>query len=280
MAQYPDISHWKPVSNWAQVKANCPFMITKATQGTNFIDSYLDTFITNCEKNGIPYWLYTFLNKGNEKAQAQYMVSVCKGKVGKYFRGYILDVEQNNTAEGVKAALDYLKSLGGKCMLYTMYAQYVIYKSVIASRGTNCAWWEARYGANNGKYNSGSPCHAGVDLHQYTSQGSCPGLGSNVDLNRLTGTKDISWFTGESKSTPSQNKDSQIAGGSNIMWYTYQIDGKSTVYWFDGNKVHKLYNPNQLKVVREIYKYNTGTDLAIKQFTKEDDKRLREAIKA
>lgn len=199
---YPDISHWVQVKNWSQVKANCGFMISKATQGTNFVDSYLTTFVRNCEANGIPYWLYTFLNKGNEAAQAQYMVKVCKPIVGKYFRGYVLDIEQNNTATGVQAALNYLKSLGGKCIIYTMYAQYNTYKYVIANRGANVAWWEARYGKNNGAYSSAYPCHAGVDLHQFTSKGSVPGIGSSVDLNRLTGTKSVSWFTGSAQPAP------------------------------------------------------------------------------
>ena len=196
MAFYPDISHWKPVANWSQVKQNCGFLISKATQGTGFMDSSLDSFIKGCEANGIPYWLYTFLDKGNEKAQAQYMVKVCAPKVGKYFRGYVLDVERGNTASGVKAALDYLKSLGGKCILYTMYAQYSTYKGVIDGRGANCAWWEARYGQNTGAYNPAFPPHAGVDLHQYTSKGICPGIGNTVDLNRITGTKAVGWFTG------------------------------------------------------------------------------------
>lgn len=199
---YPDISHWVQVKNWAQVKANCCFMISKATQGTNFVDSYLTTFVRNCEANGIPYWLYTFLNKGNEASQAQYMVKVCKPIVGKYFRGYVLDIEQNNSATGVQAALNYLKSLGGKCIIYTMYAQYNTYKNVIANRGANVAWWEARYGKNNGAYSSAYPCHPGVDLHQFTSKGTVPGIGSSVDLNRLTGTKSVSWFTGASQPAP------------------------------------------------------------------------------
>lgn len=196
MALYPDISHWKPVSNWSQVKQSCGFLISKATQGTSMVDSYLNTFIANCEANGIPYWLYTFLNKGNERAQAQYMVNVCKGRVGKYFRGYVLDIESGNSAAGVQSALDYLKSLGGKCIIYTMYAQYNIYKNVIANRGSNCAWWEARYGKNTGVYSPAYPCHAGVDLHQYTSNGACPGISGRVDLNRIAGSKNVAWFTG------------------------------------------------------------------------------------
>lgn len=222
MAYYPDISHWKPVRNWADVDKNCPFIISKATQGTNYIDSTLNSFIANCEKYGIPYWLYTFLNKGNEKAQAQYMVKVCKPKVGKYFQGYVLDVEQNNSASGVKAALDYLKSLGGKCMIYTMYSQYSKYKDVLAKRGSSVAWWEARYGANNGKYSSAYPCHSGVDLHQFTSRGYCPGIGNTVDLNRVCGSKKISWFTGGSGATAPKkptNKASAPAGSVLTLAY-------------------------------------------------------------
>ena len=215
MAKYPDISHWKPVQNWAQAKANCGFLISKATQGVGYVDSTLNSFIKGCEANKIPYWLYTFLNKGNERKQAEYMVNVCKNKVGKYFRGYVLDIESGNSAAGVKDALDYLKSLGGKCIIYTMYAQYSIYKSVIDGRGANCAWWEARYGKNTGTYSSAYPCHTGADLHQFTSKGTCPGIGYPVDLNRLTGTKNLSWFTGAStpapKPTPTKKSNETIA---------------------------------------------------------------------
>ncbi len=133
----PDISHYQPVKDWNLIKNNAEFLISKATQGTNFVDSTLDSFIKGCEANAIPYWLYTYLNKGNEKAQAEYMVETCKEKVGENFIGYILDVEAKNTAENVKAALDYLNSLGVKTMIYTMYAEYSIYKLVAAvMRGT------------------------------------------------------------------------------------------------------------------------------------------------
>ena len=204
---YPDISHWVPVKNWDLVKNNCGFLISKATQGIGYVDSTLISFINGCEKNGIPYWLYVFLNKGNEEAQAKFMVNYCKYKVGKYFQGYILDIEQNNSAAGVQAALDYLKKLDCKCMIYTMYAQYSIYKSVIDNRGYNCGWWEARYGKNTGKYSSAYPCHKGADLHQFTSRGTVPGIAANgVDLSRLTGTKNIAWFTGEKTKKKKSNE--------------------------------------------------------------------------
>lgn len=194
----PDISHYHPVSNWAKVKTDCSFMISKATQGTSFVDSTLNSFIKGCEKNKIPYYLYAYLNKGDELAQAKFMVKTCKGKVGSYFRGYILDVEAQNSAVNVKEALTWLSKQCDKCMIYTMYSQYSKYKSVIDYRPSNCAWWEARYGQNNGYYDSKYPCHANADLHQYTSQGKCEGIkgSGKVDLNMIVSSKKkLSWFT-------------------------------------------------------------------------------------
>ena len=213
--KYPDISHYHPVLLWSVVKTNCGFLISKATQGTGYIDPTLDSFIEGCEKNKIPYWLYTFLNKGYEKAQAEFMVRTCKNKVGKYFMGYILDVEQKNDAANVKIALDYLKTQSKKTMLYTMYADYKKYKSVIASRGENCAWWEARYGRNNGSYSALFSCHKGADLHQFTSNGTCSGISGRTDLNRLTGAKSLTWFT-TPETKPAKKKADEKQNGIEV----------------------------------------------------------------
>ena len=119
---YPDISHYHPVRNWGKVKSNCPFLIAKATQGTSYIDETLDTNIRECERRGIPYWLYAFLNRGDETAQTRFLVEVCKERVEKHFIGYVLDVESGNTEDGVESALNYLKRQIHKMMLYTMYS--------------------------------------------------------------------------------------------------------------------------------------------------------------
>ena len=53
----------------------------------------------------------------------------------------------------------------------------------------------------------------------------------------------------------------KIRGDLEEMQCTYTIDGGSTVYWFDGQRIHKLTHPDQLKVIRDIYKANTGNDM-------------------
>lgn len=204
MSKYPDISHHDPVKDWARVKKTCPFLISKATQGTSYIDTTLISFIKGCEKNKIPYWLYTYLNKGNELEQAKFLVKTCKSKVGKYFIGYVIDVEAGNSSVGVKKALDYITGIGCKTMIYTMYSDYQVYKSIIDKRPDSCAWWEARYGKNDGYYSSKFPCHKNVDLHQYTDNGKCDGITGTCDLNRIV-SKGEKWFM-----TPVENKKKSI----------------------------------------------------------------------
>lgn len=200
----PDISHHRPVKNWSKVKTSCSFLLSKATQGTNYVDSTLDSFIKGCETNKIPYWLYTFIVKGDGKTQAKYMVDKCKNKIGKYFVGYIIDAEKNPntgtkpTDSQVRSALDYLASLEIKWGLYTGFTDYSYYKNSItkAKNAKNGFWWEARYGNNNGTYSSKFPCNKGVALHQFTSLGSCDGISGKIDLNRIVnGIKNLDWFT-------------------------------------------------------------------------------------
>lgn len=208
MGKIIDISHHHHVSDWDKVEKNVDVMITKATQGTSFVDDYFETIVNQCEKRKIPYWLYTYLNKGDELAQAKFLVKTCRDKVGDYFVGYILDVESGSSAAGVKEAMDYLAMLDHKMMVYTMYAEHDKYKNVLADRPGKCAWWEARYGLNDGVYRSKYPCHSGVDLHQYTSAGSCPGIPDEIDINRVTGYgKTPKWFE-----TPKKKKEEESVG--------------------------------------------------------------------
>ena len=55
MAYYADISRYRPVKDWRLVKRNCPFLISKATEGTDYTYPTLDDFIRGCENNEIPY---------------------------------------------------------------------------------------------------------------------------------------------------------------------------------------------------------------------------------
>ena len=198
----PDISHWETVTSWKKLKEEVPFIIFKGTQRCDYIDPKAYETIVKCEEYKIPYWIYAFVEKGGELEQAKFLVKTFKPYVNdsKYFCGWCIDAEDKkvNNDEEVLKALKYLEGSGKwKVILYTMYAQRnkLLNSIQYATRKDKITWWEARYGIDNGKYNALFQPHKGVDFHQYTSKGSLPYIKGDVDLNRLTGTLDRSWFT-------------------------------------------------------------------------------------
>ena len=193
-----DISHHHKVTDWKKLKEEVAFMPFKATQGTSFVDPDCASNIAKCEQYGIPYWLYTFLNKGNELAQAKFMVAKFKDKVGKYFMGWCLDAEYGNSPSGVQKALDYIKTQSKKTMIYTAHQYYYLYKDLLKNRGSNCAWWEPRY--------SSKGPHDGCDLWQYTESYKCSFVTGKIDANYLMGPKLMAWFT-----TPGEVKTKEKA---------------------------------------------------------------------
>ena len=189
-----DISHHETVKDWTKLKANVDFLLFKGTEGTSFLDPTCYKNIQMCEKHGIPYWIYCFLKKGNEEAQAKYMVDKTKGEIGKYFIGYCIDCEKDNPAAKCQDALNYIKKHSKKTMIYTAHQNYSMYKSLLSKRGDNCAWWEPRY--------NGNKPHSGVDLWQYSESYKCDYISGEVDINRLYGTKQLSWFKTPTVPTP------------------------------------------------------------------------------
>ena len=190
-----DLSHHHPVKDWNKIKSISPFIIMKATQGTTFIDNYMDIVIKKCEALKIPYWLYSFMDAGNELAQAKFLVKTCKPKVGKYFVGYVLDFERDNNVDNSIKALQYIQKHSTKTMIYTAHHKYDRFKRLINARGENCAWWEPRYTKGGGNtYSSKYPPHSSVELHQFTESYTASYLSGKNDANRLTGKRDLDWF--------------------------------------------------------------------------------------
>ena len=249
MNKIPDISHYHPVDDWNLVRVNVDMLISKATQGTAYIDPTLYDFVEGCERENIPYWLYAYLNKGNEIAQTKFLVSVCKNIVGPQFLGYVLDVEADNTERNVSAALEWLKTQGKPTMVYFGWSDRDMYKNIIDNLG-DTLWWEARYGPDDGEYHPSYPCHAGVNLHQFTSEGTCPGISGTCDLSRYVD------YTEPAKEEPA--KEGKAYSGT---WPAFP-DGREC--YKNGDGIVRMTNyPTQIKRVQKLLKWITGNGLTI-----------------
>lgn len=198
MGIIPDVYHGRTLSSWDDVKKSCDFIIFKATEGRTYIDPKVIERIQKAETRNIPYWVYCYLRKGNELDQAKFMVETVKNYIGVNFIGYVLDAEEQNNVSDCKKALEYLLTLDTKTMFYCMYADYSRYETLIKGFGDKTAFWEARYGLNNGTDTSAKyPPHKACDLLQYTDAGKIALVPkSTCDLNKVTGYgKKHNWFT-------------------------------------------------------------------------------------
>ncbi len=257
MSYIADISHHNTVTSWDKIKANSPFIILKGTEGTNYTDSKVKSYIAECEARALPYWIYTFLRKGNELAQTKYLVSTMAPLIGAHFVGYVLDVERKNAAADVLEAYKYLKGLPYKSMLYCNSSDYkdYDYSCIVNAFDDNAAFWDARYGANNGQPHMNYLINA--DLHQYTSVGRAAGLSGNVDLNQIVGKKSEAWFktplskeSGEEYSGSEETAESAYSGAFPVLPDKSRY-GRNWYKLGDGYKTLKDF-PTQLKRVQSL----------------------------
>lgn len=257
MSYIADISHHNTITSWDKIKANCPFIIMKGTEGTSYTDSKVKEYIKECEARNLPYWIYTFLRKSNELAQTKYLISTMSPLIGANFVGYVLDVEKGNTAANVLQAYEYLKTLPYKAMFYCNSSDYQTYgySKIVNSFDDNAAFWDARYGTNNGQPHNGYLSNA--DLHQYTSRGRAAGISGDVDLNQIVGKKSESWFKTplSGKNQESTSETEKKAGATYSGIYPVLPDkAKYGRNWYklgDGYKTLKDF-PTQLKRVQSL----------------------------
>ncbi|MBR0411804.1 MAG: peptidoglycan-binding protein [Eubacterium sp.] len=195
-----DIYHDDTITTYDEVCEATYFIILKGSQGMHMVDDKCKARVEAFEKHGHPYWIYVFLDKGRELEQTKRLVELYKDVIGKYFIGYCIDIEEENSQSGCLEALDYLLELPHKAMFYFAWDSVRLYPRLISRRSDQCAFWECRYGDSAGNHKGTDrsdryPFHSFADLCQYTEYGHCKGIEGYVDLNRISGHgKDLEWF--------------------------------------------------------------------------------------
>ena len=222
----PDVSKYQGRIDWQAVAGAVDFIIIRV-QDNQILDSELARNIRGAKGNHVPYALYAYFRAADEasarmEADLFYDRAVDAGAVGAGVAGAVgagvagagatdgpilwyIDVEKKTTAwprqrKAVLAYAERLRARGARRVgLYTYNAMYPYLKAVA---GAFDDVWIAHYGKNIG-VPSGYPSYP-CGLHQYTSmagaaaykQYAVPGIRGRVDLNRLTGAKPLSWYTG------------------------------------------------------------------------------------
>jgi len=208
MGKILDISHHQVPSaiNYDELAKHVDLVIIRTQYGSKTIDKHYLTHHAEFRKRGIPTQAYAWVRGVSIQDMQVEAMDFYKRTKDLNPEVWWLDVEEQSMADmrgGVSAYVKALRSCGVKKI--GIYIANHLYKSFNLNLSEVDAVWIPHYGKNNGELNSKPvyPC----DIHQYTSVGKLPGYKGNLDLNVLTGSKSLDWFTGnEAKTMPQSNE--------------------------------------------------------------------------
>lgn len=206
----PDVSEYQGSIDFDKFVAGCDFAIFRArVNGKD--DAKFKAWANELVARDFPFAVYDYVvlkSKGDAVKQADAMFTICQ-----QFNPRIYYLDTEKLADGVNYSTEkeYLKIyvqrlrdwgvqvIGQYANDSTWKSQYREIESIFDTL------WIAHWGEDNGEYEGqtlGSAAYTNkIALHQYTSYGytkvpGVPGINHRIDLNRLTGVKPLSWFTG------------------------------------------------------------------------------------
>lgn len=180
-----DISNHQRGMDLGAVADQIDFIIVKATEGLNFVDTYCDGFFQKALQLGKKVGFYHFARNNDAAAEAQYFYDNTKGYVGLGIP--VLDWEADQSVEWVNAFVEKYHALTG--IWPWIYANPWRFQQ--GKVNENCGRWVAgypkngitdiNYGVNNSLpsgYNVGLVC-----AWQFTSSGRLNGCSFNLDMD-------------------------------------------------------------------------------------------------
>ncbi|WP_026885370.1 GH25 family lysozyme [Clostridium beijerinckii] len=177
-----DISNHNGNINFNQVKtAGVEAVYIKATGGTTFKDSYLDTNYSNAHYAGLKTGFYHFLVGTSEpETQANSFYNAIKDKTSDLIP--MLDIETNfdGPVDYILRFISRFKELSNMQIgIYT----YTSFMDNLDNRIADYPLWEANY--NNDPWKLNSNLFTNRVGHQYSETGSVSGINTDCDMNEF-----------------------------------------------------------------------------------------------
>lgn len=206
-----DISRYQNVTDWNAVKRHgVSYVWVKGTDGGGPAPvQRADGQVAGARSVGIPVGIYHYAQLSpSPEAQADVLSAEVRRLEARYGTLAVppaLDLEDPHTPGG--AAADFARRFLVRLLDHHRFAKVMLYANTSMLTGIRAddirrdiggnrvGIWAARYGANNGANNGLGGYGGWVDVHQYTSTGSVPGIqASGVDLNYSA---NLSWMNGD-----------------------------------------------------------------------------------
>ena len=196
-----DVSQYQGSIDLGQLRSTLDFAILRSSVGPKQDTRYRE-YVSGCTRYGIPYHAYHYIKATTEaeaRNEAKVMADACSGTSPLF---YVIDAEYN----GIKASdarriceafEDGLRHYIANDIRVAVYIGHHLYRSWALDYSRYAYVWIPRYGKNSGQPETRPdyPC----DLWQYTSKGRLTGIEGDVDLDMLTGSKPMEFFTGGKK---------------------------------------------------------------------------------
>lgn len=273
-----DISNNNGAINWSKVAgAGVTYVYMKATEGSTFVDGYLEANYAGAIENGLKVGFYHFLTGGSSpEAQAEAFYAQIGNKTNHLHP--CLDTETNGYDVNnyvVRFIAHFATLCDMQLCIYSgpYYANEHFKDTSIA----NCPYWVASYGVSNPQTtNMWGANRAGW---QYSDKGSIAGVSGNCDVNDFndsillgtewTGNGEGTGGTGGTGSTGSTGEDDviyrDIMYGANIvscvegdqfLGNLVPINIGQKYCFLAGDIVHKLFieNSTQTKLATTFQK--------------------------
>ena len=176
-----DVSYHNGTIDWAKVKAaGIDGAIIRCGYGDNITsqdDKQWKRNADECTRLGIPFGVYIYSyakSAAQARSEAEHVLRLVSGYKLSY--PIYLDLEQAGTQSGAveraKILGDIIEAAGYWCGIYCNKSWWDSYLNPLGDRYTK---WIARYNSTLGMN--------GVDMWQYTSDGSVSGISGRVDMN-------------------------------------------------------------------------------------------------
>ncbi len=205
-----DVSVWQPNINWKSVATQVDFAIFRISYGTNGVDSEYYENVSGCTANNIPFGIYIYslaTTVAQAEAEAKHVLSILNGielELPVYF-----DFEDSSQASLsnstklaiVKAFCEIIKDAGYEPGIYASLSWFNSY--FLDDYYDTLPKWVAQI-------NSKCTYTGGVQMWQYSWEGSFSGITGDVDSN---------YFYGE---FPGKNTD--ISYLSSCTYYPSNLD--------------------------------------------------------
>lgn len=216
-----DISEWQVPNtiDYNKICVGLELVIVRVQYGSAYVDKYYKTHIAEFKKRGVPVAVYAWVrgvNNADMEIEATDFWNRAKDFKPTF---WFLDVEEQSMPDmrgGCSAYIRKLRALGAKKV--GIYIANHLYKKFNLNMAEADAVWIPHYGMNNGTLNSKPefPC----DLHQFTSVGHMTGYAGSLDLNVLTGSKPLNYFTDGQTAAPQPQEPKPTPQGFTITrWY-------------------------------------------------------------